>query len=189
MNKRKKSIFLLLLYVTILFNIKNIQKKPKINIEYSKKYEDTINPYAYYGNRSIYIGSEEDITKIKDRNDDNIYIADNRFQDNSSMSIIDSYKIVDINDINNILNVLIKYEQDYSSDWDRTFYSMKLEWIAHNICYYLNYEKDRTGNVDLDNNDEEKYNNILCVLFRLKDIIDLERENEEKTIRTLKKNN
>lgn len=40
--------------------------------------------------------------------------------------------------------------------WTRTAWSIVVEWVAHNGAYYLNVQRDRTGDVDLDNNDEGK---------------------------------
>ena len=38
---------------------------------------------------------------------------------------------------------------------------MRVEWIMHNISYFFDYERHRTTDVDLDNNDEKVYNNTI----------------------------
>ena len=35
---------------------------------------------------------------------------------------------------------------------------MRLEWLMHNLGYRFNYKKDHTTDIDLDNDDEEKFN-------------------------------
>ena len=77
------------------------------------------------------------------------------------MKIKNSYLILDSKTRKEILESLIKYENENPSNWNRTIETMELEWEAHNILYYLNYKKDHTTDVDLDNNDEDKYLKIL----------------------------
>ena len=44
---------------------------------------------------------------------------------------------------------------------------MKNEWFIHNLCYYLGLETHRTSEVDLDNNDEENYQDLLAIIRAL----------------------
>ena len=44
---------------------------------------------------------------------------------------------------------------------------MENEWFIHNLCYYLNLETHRTSEVDLDNNAEENYKNLLAIIRTL----------------------
>ena len=39
--------------------------------------------------------------------------------------------------------------------------------MIHNICYRLGIETNRTSKIDLDNNDEENYQNIIAILNTL----------------------
>ncbi len=188
MKKSKKALILLSTYFLLLFTVKNFNKK-KSTITYNDSYEeDCILPYAYYNDRSIYIVSGEDIELIKEDND-NIYVIDNRNAENPTMAICDSYKIINRDEMKNILNIIIRYEQEYSSSWDRTLSSMEREWLVHNICYYLKFHTIRTEKVDLDNFDETKYNNLLHILLNFKEIIDKENENITGISRTRLKNN
>ena len=35
--------------------------------------------------------------------------------------------------------------------FDRSLFSLKMEWIAHNALYLIGYQRERTKDVDLDN--------------------------------------
>jgi len=35
--------------------------------------------------------------------------------------------------------------------FDRSLFSLKMEWIAHNALYFIGYKRDHTKDVDLDN--------------------------------------
>lgn len=35
--------------------------------------------------------------------------------------------------------------------FDRSLFSLKMEWIAHNALYFIGYQRERTKDVDLDN--------------------------------------
>lgn len=35
--------------------------------------------------------------------------------------------------------------------FDRSMFSLKMEWIAHNALYFIGYKRDHTKDVDLDN--------------------------------------
>ena len=45
-----------------------------------------------------------------------------------------------------------------ADNWDvattvfkRSFFSLKMEWIAHNFLYNIHYKREQTASVDLDN--------------------------------------
>ena len=174
MDRKKKAFIILLSYLTILFTLKSFNNKGK-NITYNSEHETYNSPYAYYGNTEIYIGKEDDINLIRDENDGNIYIVDERYEDDPSLSIYDSYRIKRISEIKDVLEVLMQYEKEYPTEWDRSLSSLEKEWVAHNICYYLGYERNRTGHVDLDNNDEDRYHSLLQILVKLREEVENER--------------
>lgn len=37
-----------------------------------------------------------------------------------------------------------------SQVWNRTFFSLKAEWICHNFLYKVGYKRDHTADADLD---------------------------------------
>lgn len=84
------------------------------------------------------------------------------------MFIRESYKITDKDKRNQILEVLCEYEKNNPSEWDRSIESMRLEWFIHNMGHELDYKKDHSDDVDLNNEDEEDYDDkVLRKLFRL----------------------
>jgi hypothetical protein len=84
------------------------------------------------------------------------------------MVIRNSYNINDKDIRNDILEVLCIYEEMYPSNWDRSIESMRFEWFCHNAAYYVNYKVDDAYEVDLNNNDESKYDSkVLRRIFRI----------------------
>ncbi len=130
------------------------KKEVTYNPHYKYQSEDE---YAYYNGGKIYICNEDTIDRIRDDETRDIYVIDQRFSRDPNMRICNSYEIVDIRDMNRILNVLLKYEEEYPSPWNRDFITMRREWIMHNFCYYFEVEQYRTAEVDLNNGDENKY--------------------------------
>ena len=193
LTNKKKVILLLSSYFIILFTAKS--KNNSDELVYNDDFNIYTNQlYGSYKDTHIFIGSKYFIENIKDTNDKNIYIIDDRYNFDPDMSICNSYKITNLKEIKQLLNMLLEYNNKYPSNWNRTYNSMKNEWLIHNICYYLNHEKERTAQVDFDNSDEELYLsflNIINEIFNdrfdelLKD--EFEKNNISK-IKSLKKN-
>ena len=159
LDKNKKAFILLSTYLIILTTpkVKSQTYDISINEEY-KIYSSE--PYARYSDGNIYIGKKSYIDKIRDDETNDIYIIDDRNNINSNMSICNSYEIKNNKLKSDILNVLLKYEEEYPSRWNRTKNSMLIEWIVHNYCYNLTFRRESTQHVDLDNKDEKKYSYI-----------------------------
>ena len=84
------------------------------------------------------------------------------------MVIQNSYCITNKETRNDILEIINYYEVMNPSDWDRSIESMRLEWFCHNVSYYMNYKKDCSFEVDLNNKDEKKYDSeVLRRLLRI----------------------
>ena len=156
MDRRKKAVLLLWTYIVLLTTPK-IKSKNNKEVIYNEDYIYELTPYAKLGNEEIFIVGKEYAEKYVTDNSPNIYIIDDRLDDDPDISICNSYKYKDIDDINTILNLLLEYEANNPSLWNRSFKSMKDEWLMHNICYYLHIQKDRTKQVDFNNGDEEIY--------------------------------
>ena len=57
----------------------------------------------------------------------------------------------------------IRAENGWSEVWERTLFSLKMEWICHNFLYLVGYERERTKDVDLDNPcDQPEIIYIIC---------------------------
>jgi hypothetical protein len=116
-----------------------------------------LNVKAYpFSNGYIYIGELKCINTIAS-NDNKILIQDARSKNNPDMKVFESYKINDEKIQKEIINKMLYHEKNHPSKWDRTETSMINEWYAHNLLYNMNLKKDRTRDVDFDNNDEETF--------------------------------
>ena len=125
-------------------------------------------PFAEYSDGYIYIGDENYINSLENTNSCDILVIDERDKLDPNMVICDSCVIKDKDTRNDILEVLCCYEEMYPSNWDRSVESMRFEWFCHNAAYYVNYKVDDSSEVDLNNNDENKYNNkVLSRVFRI----------------------
>ncbi len=123
--------------------------------------------YATYSCGSVYIGDRCFLNEINCSEGD-VLVEDLRDDNDPNMKIINSMEIDDKNIRNEILEILCDYEEEYPSKWNRSIDSMRLEWFMHNIGYTNGLETRRTKDVDLNNEDEEKYNNkVLSKLLRL----------------------
>lgn len=156
-NKLKRDIIILLLSLGIYSTYKYLTK-------YEPSYEilsEDEDAYAKYDGGLIYIGGRMYIRSLIDNvSDGDILVIDRRLADDPNMTILDSYRITNKDDIKDILNCLLAYENEFPTNWDRTFTSMVTEWEAHNFLYRLHYQRYRTDDVDLNNADEDVYNNI-----------------------------
>ena len=120
-------------------------------------YEDSSEAFGRYSKGNIYIGSLKKLLSLENVSIDDILVLDQRFSECPNMKILNSYRVNDKEDRNDIIEVLCKYEECDPSPWERTRESMVVEWEVHNIFPL----SDRTNDVDLNNEDEKKYDNIL----------------------------
>ena len=109
-----------------------------------------------YSDGIIYIGKDECLEKIKTEDKD-LLVLDARSEKNPDIKIYDSYKISNEEKQKEVLTQILNYEKLRPSKWERTINSMVNEWYAHNLMYSFGYQKNRTKDVDLDNNDENTY--------------------------------
>lgn len=124
--------------------------------------------YASYSNGLVYIGDKEFLDNLHDLNENDVLVLDHRYGDDPNMEIYNSYIFNDKDIRNEILEIICCYEKEYPSEWDRSIESMRLEWFCHNISWYFNYKTDHTSEVDLDNDDEVKYDQkILSRILKL----------------------
>lgn len=156
--KNKKKMLLLMSACLLLVSCKD-----------SKKIEDPIydvpsylsKPYATYSMGNIYIGNKEYLQGLSNLSKYDILIEDQRTNKNPNMRIYDSYTVYDPNVRREILEVICNYEKEDPSEWERSIPSMESEWYFHNVSYFLSIQKERTKDVDLDNDAEYKYNNSI----------------------------
>lgn len=64
------------------------------------------------------------------------------------------------------IHTLDEYQELLSSGYTRTFKSQLREWDGHNFLYKIGYQRTRTANVDIDQN-EPKWRRLCYVIFSL----------------------
>lgn len=157
MKKSKKRLFLITAFIILIGYYSKDYKynKSKYNVI------DNGDAYAEYSDGLVYIGDDKFLENVKCCEKD-ILICDQRDSDvDPDMIVYDSCLIDDKDKRNEILEILCEYEKCNPSNWNRSIESMRLEWFMHNLGYYFNVNKERTAHVDLDNDDEKKYDNKL----------------------------
>lgn len=113
--------------------------------------------HTEYSNGVIYIGDREYLENLKDVSKNDILVLDARSDVDPDMKVLASYLINDLDIQKEILEILLEYEKNNPSRWDRSLKSMQREWYAHNLMALFSYKRDRTMDVDFNNSDEEKY--------------------------------
>jgi len=108
-----------------------------------------------YSNGFVYIVKPGEVI-IPNKND--VVVVDER-KENSNINIINSYKIININKMLEIIDIILEYDKKNKiENYDRTKFSLTVEWLVHNFLYYLFIARDRTADVDFENNEENLYN-------------------------------
>ena len=153
MTKRRKKVLLSsVLFLMLLYY--------KDDYEYHEQYEildDDSDAYARYRDGLIYIGDKCFLDQV-DVQEGDVLIEDQReYLLNPNLKVYSSYSITDKEARNDIIEVLQHYEDTQPTPWNRSSESMRMEWLLHNLCYDIGYQRDRTTNVDFNNADEEAY--------------------------------
>ena len=158
---RRKIIFAAIFLALMIGHLQDYEYHPEYEILEGEQ------AYASYRDGDIYIGDEEYL-KCVNCNPEDVLICDNRTALDSNFKIYDSYRIRDKEARNDIIEVLLRYEEEHPSRWDRTKESMRLEWYIHNLSHDLELERNHSSDVDLDNYDEQAYNSkVLRKIFKL----------------------
>ena len=157
MKKKTKRIITSISAALLLFVYYNYDYK------YVPQYEIVCNNkthcYASYRNGNVYIVKDIKQMKNIDIDENDVIVIDNRNSKDPDYKILCSYLITDKNARNDIIEILCQYEEEHPSKWNRTKESMRVEWFVHNLLHIFNYQTDHTTDVDLNNQDEEKFNN------------------------------
>lgn len=165
MNKNQKKIVVLAVATSLAVASVSCEHIYAPNIELFNKDSKA---YGKYSKGNVYIGSAEFLEGLTGLSDCDILVLDERDAEDPNFKIFNSCKITSREERNEILEILMKYEEEFPSNWDRTIESLRLEWFAHNFFHFFNYNLDSTTDVDLNNKDEEVYNkDILRRILRL----------------------
>lgn len=69
----------------------------------------------------------------------------------NNLHIEDSFKVRKREMKAVLLHIFLAEYGSLSKVWQRSSFSLQMEWIVHNFCYSLGIAKERTKDVDLDN--------------------------------------
>lgn len=141
MNKKK------LLSILVSFFLMYNNEALSSNDGYSKEYK----------NGTVYIGNKEYLESLDDICENDLLVLDARNDEDPNMKVYASHLINDPLLQKEILEILLEYEDNDPSLWDRSLESMQREWYIHNLMVMFSYKLERTSDVDFNNGDEEKY--------------------------------
>ncbi len=133
-----------------------------INQDFTSANSDV--PFAFLDNYKIYI-TNKDRSSLTSDDANSIYIIDERFRQDPNICIMESYKIVDREDMQRIIAILQEYERKYPSNWKRSEQSLLNEWLVHNLCSGISFRKSHTDDVDFNNADEKIYKEKILTHF------------------------
>ena len=68
----------------------------------------------------------------------------------SCLTIYDSFKVQKWN-MRPVLKRIKKENTTATNVFERSLFSLKMEWICHNFLYNIGYKREQTKDVDLDN--------------------------------------
>ena len=111
--------------------------------------------YASYSKGNVYISSETPYELTDNPYD--VFVLDRRSKNNPNMKVCNSCRILSVEEQQEIIDILLRYEEEYPSRWERSKESLQKEWLVHNLLYSFGIEIERTRDVDFDNEDEEVY--------------------------------
>ena len=126
--------------------------------DYVCRYERKQPPAKHIGTttteKQIYFGPEKDYPVSSN----GVRVVDARWCDNPDVQIRYSCEIRNKEEMKEILQIILKYnEQNPSSpEWDRSLDSLIVEWDVHNQFFDWNIVRSSAEHVDLDNEDEGK---------------------------------
>lgn len=79
-----------------------------------------------------------------------------------NINIVDSYKVRKWH-MRSVLKNIKRDHGDETNVFERSMFSLKMEWICHNFLYNIGYQRERTKDVDLDNpSDHPEWMYIVC---------------------------
>ena len=169
MDRKTRIKSILFLYITLVITIYLFDDYEYKNNKYII-YSETDEAFGAYKGGKIYIGDRDYIISVKDKAKKGDILIERGYKTNDNCldpnyKIYSSHLITDKEDRNAILNVLNIYNELNPFGFNRSLDSMRIEWSVHNILYELGFERERTKDVDLNNDDEKIYSNPVLKHF------------------------
>lgn len=159
-NKRK--IIIYIFTVIILLSLLHAKRK-KSNVENYYIGEVSTDMCYSYKEGNVYICNSliEGMELRNICNESDVIVVDQSDFADPNMKILSSYKITDVENMKEILEIIKEYCASRETMWDRSIESMQNEWIVHNMCSFLSIKNSSTDDVDLNNGDEKFYSSII----------------------------
>lgn len=158
--REKKKFFIKTIFTTLTLTIILTSSQPQalttLPTIYYNDYNINYNPkFASINEQDIYIINKNSSIKY---NEKDIFIMDLRNEE-EDIQIISSYRIKSKKIRQEIINIILKYNETYPAKtaWIRSKQSLNNEWLIHNILYYFNLYRNHTKDVDFENNEETTY--------------------------------
>lgn len=158
--KRKHNLLIKSIVGTItlfgIFQLHSNIKLMKEPIVYYDNYNIDSQPlYASLNGLNIFITSQKN---FETKNAKDIVIIDLR-EIKQDMCILNSHQVNNLLIKSKIIDVILKYNEEFPSSipWIRSKESITNEWLVHNLAYLVNYERQRSADVDLENDEEDDY--------------------------------
>ncbi len=87
-----------------------------------------------------------------------IAVYDDRFTENPSFQVLDSYRIRKNRVKREVIRAMIAYNAAHPTDpaWQRTENNLVLEWMEQNLAYLVGFLRSRAASVDLEYHAEAK---------------------------------
>lgn len=84
----------------------------------------------------------------------------------NNLHIVDGFRTRKWNMSKELRAIKEKTPSGFTIVFQRSMFSLKMEWIAHNFLYNVGYKREQVGNVDLDNPcDRPEWLYIVCGLL------------------------
>ena len=122
---------------------------------YERKPDPKLNFATTSDNRQVYVSKDNNFSVPPN----SVKIIDYRQSSKDpDIQIEDSYKIKDAKIRDEIIDIIIDYNNDFPSEpnWERTKTSLIIEWDVHNKLYQV-LGDNHTKSVDFNNKDERRY--------------------------------
>ncbi|MBQ8540073.1 MAG: hypothetical protein IJ435_01220 [Clostridia bacterium] len=103
---------------------------------------------------------KDECAKIADRQsleENDFIVMDYSFFNNPCFQVRNSYKAENDEQIRKVIDILLRYDKEKNTPWERSKESMEAEWFLHNFSYEAQFETERAMHVDFDNKDEDVY--------------------------------
>lgn len=121
----------------------------------SKKIKGTV--YFLDLPNELSLGEVEKVADKQSIGENDYVVIDNTHFKDACLQVRNSYRADNYYLRSCIIDVLLQYDNEKNTPWQRTKESMESEWYVHNLSYAAQYKTERAKHVDFNNADENVY--------------------------------